>query len=100
MDAKELEKKVNEKEEQIESGAPKNKKSTVKYILRADHVRDLVERAVVHLVERPQDTALDGFQAVVDVRDGAVLDDVGGVLDEVAVHHLPQALVRHGFDRV
>ena len=33
MDSKELEKKVQEKEEQIESGAPKNKKSTIKYIL-------------------------------------------------------------------
>ena len=33
MDNKELEKKVREKEEEIESGKPKNKKSTVKYIL-------------------------------------------------------------------
>ena len=33
MDAKELEKKVQEKEEQVESGAPKSKKSTLKYIL-------------------------------------------------------------------
>ena len=33
MDSKELEKKVQEKEDQIENGAPKNKKSTIKYIL-------------------------------------------------------------------
>ena len=67
----------------------------------ADHVRDLVERAVVHLpVERPQDSALDGLQAVVDVGDRAVLDDIGRILDEVAVHHLPQTLVRGAVDRV
>ena len=33
MDSKEFEKKVEEKEAQIESGAPKSKKSTIKYIL-------------------------------------------------------------------
>ena len=33
MDSKELEKKVQERSEEIESGKPKNKKSTVKYIL-------------------------------------------------------------------
>ena len=33
MDAKDLEKKVQEKEEQIEEGKPKNKKSAIKYAL-------------------------------------------------------------------
>ena len=33
MDAKELEKQVQEKEEQIEQGKPKNKKSAIKYFL-------------------------------------------------------------------
>ena len=33
MDNKELEKKVQEKAEQVESGKPKNKKTTIKYII-------------------------------------------------------------------
>jgi hypothetical protein len=41
-----------------------------------------VEAAVVHVPEGVEDAALDGLQAVVDVRDGAVEDDVGGVVEE------------------
>ena len=48
----------------------------------ADDVGDLVEAAVVHVPERVEDAALDGLQAVVDVRDRAVEDDVAGVVEE------------------
>ena len=48
---------------------------------------DLDEAAVVHLGERVQDAALDGLEAVLDGRDGAVADRVGGELEEVVVHH-------------
>ena len=48
----------------------------------ADDVGDLVKAAVVHVPERVEDAALDGFQAVVDVRDGTVEDDVAGVVEK------------------
>ena len=56
----------------------------------ADDVGGLVGPAVVDAVEHPEDAALDGFEAVVHVGDGPVLDDVGGVVEEVAVHHGPE----------
>ena len=49
----------------------------------ADDAGDAVEPPVVHLAEAVQDAPLDGLEAVVDVGDGAVLDDVGGILEEV-----------------
>ena len=52
----------------------------------ADDVGDLDEAAVVLLVQRPQDAALHRLQAVRQVGDGAVADDVGGVVEEAAVH--------------
>ena len=45
MDAKDLEKKVQEKEEQIEEGKPKNKKSAIKYALNISLV--LISRECV-----------------------------------------------------
>ena len=50
----------------------------------AHHVGDLVELAVVHFEERVQDAPLHGLEPVVDVRDRAVLDDIGGVFEIVA----------------
>ena len=58
----------------------------------ADDVGDLVEAAVVHVPERVEHAALDGLQAVVDVRHGAVEDDVARVVEEpVAVAAAPAA---------
>ena len=51
----------------------------------ADDVGHLDEPAVVLLVQGPQDAALDRLQAVRQVGDGAVADDVGGVVEEAAV---------------
>ena len=51
----------------------------------ADDVGHLVVLAVVDLEEGVEDAALNGFQAVVDFRNRPVLDDVGGVFEEVAV---------------
>jgi len=48
----------------------------------ADDVGGLVEAAVVHFPKRVKDAALDGLEAIVDVRDGAVEDDVAGVVEE------------------
>ena len=50
----------------------------------AHDVGDLVETAIVHLPKRVEDAALDGLEAVVDVGDGAVEDDVAGVFEEPA----------------
>ena len=51
----------------------------------ADDVGDFVEASVVHFVEGVEDAALDGFEAVVDVGNGAVEDDVAGVVEEPGV---------------
>src|ERR1017187_1591857 len=52
----------------------------------ADDVGDLDEAAIVLVMQRPEDAALDGLEAVRQVRNGAVADDVGGVVEEAAVH--------------
>ena len=59
----------------------------------ADHVRRLVGAPVVDLVERPENAALHRLQAVVHIRNRAVLDDVARVLEEVLVHHFAEVLV-------
>ena len=56
-----------------------------------DDVGDLDEAAVVLLVQRPQDAPLHRLQAVGQVRDGAVADDIGGVIEEPAIHPRVQA---------
>ena len=48
-------------------------------------IGDLVELAVVDLVQRVEDAALDGFEPVVDVRNRPVPDGVGSVFEEVVV---------------
>jgi hypothetical protein len=48
----------------------------------ADDVGDLVVAAVLELVHGVEDAALDGLEAVVDVGDGALEDDVGGVVQK------------------
>ena len=53
----------------------------------ADDVGHLDEFAVVVLVQRMEDPALHRLEAVVQVGDRTVADDVGGVLDEVVVDH-------------
>ena len=42
----------------------------------ADDICDFDEAAVVLLVQGPKDAALNGFQAVGEVRNGAVTNDV------------------------
>ena len=59
----------------------------------ADDVRHLVGAPVVHLIERPEHPALHRFETVVDIRNGAVLDDVTRVFQEVPVHHHPEIVV-------
>ncbi len=52
----------------------------------ADDVGDLDEPAVVLLVQRPQNAPLHRLQAVREIRNGAVADDVAGVIQKAAVH--------------
>ena len=51
----------------------------------ADDIGDLDEAAVILVVQRPEDAALNRLQAVRQVGNGAVADDVGGVVEEAAV---------------
>src|SRR4030042_2049869 len=63
----------------------------------ADDVGDLVELAVVHLVQRVEDAALHGLAPVPQAGDGPVHDDVTRVVEEVAPHEgLELALGAHG----
>ena len=48
-------------------------------------VRHLDEPAVVLLVQRPEDAALHRLQAVGQIRNRAVADDVGGVFQKTAI---------------
>ncbi len=52
----------------------------------ADDVGDFDEFAVVVLLQRKQDAPLHGLKPVVEVGDGAVADDVGGILQKILVH--------------
>jgi hypothetical protein len=51
----------------------------------ADDVGHFLETAVIHVVQRLQDAALDRLQAVVYVGDRPLLDNIGGILNEVFV---------------
>ena len=50
-----------------------------------DDIGDLDETAIVLLMQRPENAALNRLQAVRQVGDGAIPDDVGGVIEEAAV---------------
>ena len=67
----------------------------------ADDVGDLVETAVVHLPERMEDAPLHRLEPIVDIGNGPILDDIGGILEEVRVHQLAKRVIhaersRHG----
>jgi hypothetical protein len=51
-------------------------------------IGDLVELAVVHLEKGMEDAALHGLEAILKIGYGAVLDDIGGVIEEVVVEKL------------
>ena len=73
-----------------------NRRLAVRMILRAmaGDGRHLDEASVVLLVQRPQDAPLHRFQAVGEIGNGAVADDVGSVLQEAGIH----APVQRQFD--
>ena len=56
----------------------------------APHVGDLGEAAVIAFVHGPKDAALHRFEAVGQLGNGAVADDIGGVVQETAVHAFVQ----------
>ena len=53
----------------------------------ADDVRRFVGPAVIHLVQDPEDTALYRLQSVIHIRNGTVLDHIGGIIQKIPVHH-------------
>ena len=59
----------------------------------ADNKRRLVSTPVINLVHRPEYPALNRLQAVVHIRNRPVLDYIGGVFEEVAVHHRVEILI-------
>ena len=77
--------------------------------MSTDHVGDLDEAPVVLLVQRPHDAPLHRLQAVGEIWDGAVADDVARVFEKAFVHTRMQAhfellrikrLVDDGLDRL
>ena len=59
----------------------------------ANDVGDLHEAPVVRLVQRPQNAPLHRLQTVREIRNGAVANDVAGVVKKAAVHALMQRLL-------
>src|SRR3569623_596360 len=52
--------------------------------------RHLYQTAVIHAFERPKNAALHWFQTVFDIRNGAVANDIRGILKKISVHPLVQ----------
>src|SRR5210317_661608 len=50
-----------------------------------DHVGYLLETAVIHIIQRLQNAALDRLQAVTHVRDGTLFNNIGGILHEILI---------------
>ena len=57
----------------------------------ADHIGHLDKTTVVLLMQRPENTALHGFQTIGQIRNRAVADDIAGVIEKTAVHPRMQA---------
>jgi hypothetical protein len=53
----------------------------------ADDVSDFVIATVIEFIHGVEDAPLDGFEAVIDVRDGAFQDNVRGVIHEIVGVH-------------
>ena len=63
----------------------------------AHDVRHLVVPAVFELVHAVQDAAVYGLQAVIDVGDGALKDDVAGVIEKpVAIEGVHRLVLHRG----
>ena len=62
---------------------------TVRMVLHrlTDDVRHLCVASVVHLVHCVQDTSLDRFQTIDDVRDGSRENDIGGIVQKPVLEH-------------
>ena len=59
----------------------------------AHDIGDLLGASVVDLVERPENTALNRFESVIHIGNGAGTDDVTGIVEEVPVDHLAEVIV-------
>ena len=64
----------------------------------ADHAGHLGEAPVILLPHRVENAALDGLEAVLHRRQGAVADGIGGELQEVFVHQPPEGSARRDGD--
>ena len=79
---------------QLHEGAQDGRVSVRMVLHRlSDDVGDLGVVAVVHLVHRMQHAALDRLQAVHDVRDRTLQDDVGGIVQEPVLEHARQLVL-------
>jgi hypothetical protein len=73
----------------------------------ANDAVDLDEAAVVLFMEGPEDSALDGLEAVFEIRDSSIPNDVGGIFEKAGVDSpmerefelaRGEGAVRDGFD--
>ena len=58
-------------------------------------IGNLVIAAVIHTLHRVEYTALDGFQAVLDMGDGTLENHIRGIVEEPALVH-PRQMVDNG----
>jgi alpha-D-ribose 1-methylphosphonate 5-triphosphate synthase subunit PhnL len=57
------------------------------------HIGDLVKTAVLHIEQGLENPALHRFQAVVNIGNGPLADDIGGVLKEILLEELLKSAV-------
>ena len=96
MDAKELEKKVEEHSEQVENGKPKNKKTTVKYIINISLVLVITGLAIFLAIK---DDAHEIFNYLVTADWRFLLVVVGIMLGCIAVRSFLYFAFAHLFTR-
>jgi hypothetical protein len=64
----------------------------------AGDIIDFGKTAIVLLVQGPHEAALDGFEAIAQIRNGAIANDVGGVVEEAAVDTAVQGQLDFAWD--
>ena len=96
MDSKELEKKVEEHSEQVESGKPKNKKTTVKYVINISLVLVITGLAIFLAIK---DDANEIFNYLVTADWRFLLVVVGIMLGCIAVRSFLYFAFAHLFTR-
>ena len=58
-----------------------------------DDISNFVESSVILLIQCMQDPALDRLQSIFELRNCAVPDYIGSVLEEIVIHQILQGIL-------